>query len=205
MCGSRRWRPARWPSIRRTSTRPRCGSPAGCAPCWATTRRPRRASWRASTRRSPRSRAKTQVSLALAQRDAVAQAARNKVLVITGGPGVGKTTIVRAILALFDRARLPVRLAAPTGRAAKRMSEATGREAVTLHRLLEFDPKQRKFGRQRGRGRSRRGPSWSTRRRCSIWRSPTRSCRRRPTPRASCWWATSISSRRWGRARCCGT
>ncbi|WP_438039986.1 SF1B family DNA helicase RecD2 [Sorangium sp. So ce128] len=95
--------------------------------------------------------AKTQVSLAPAQRDAVAQAARNKVLVITGGPGVGKTTIVRAILALFDRARLPVRLAAPTGRAAKRMSEATGREAVTLHRLLEFDPKQRKFGRQRGR------------------------------------------------------
>ncbi|WP_437598728.1 ATP-dependent RecD-like DNA helicase [Sorangium sp. So ce590] len=95
--------------------------------------------------------AKTNVSLAPAQRDAVEQAARNKVLVITGGPGVGKTTIVRAILALFDRARLPVRLAAPTGRAAKRMSEATGREAVTLHRLLEFDPKQRKFGRQRGR------------------------------------------------------
>src|SRR5262249_33887146 len=59
--------------------------------------------------------------------------------------------IVRAILALFDSARLRVRLAAPTGRAAKRLSEATGREAVTLHRLLEFDPKKRTFARERGR------------------------------------------------------
>jgi exodeoxyribonuclease V alpha subunit len=94
---------------------------------------------------------RTGVTLAPAQRDAVEQAARHKVLVVTGGPGVGKTTIVRAILALFDSARLRIRLAAPTGRAAKRMSEATGREAVTLHRLLEFDPKQRAFARERGR------------------------------------------------------
>ena len=94
---------------------------------------------------------RAQVELAPAQREAVEQAARSKVLVITGGPGVGKTTIVRAILSLFDKARINVRLAAPTGRAAKRMSEATGREAVTLHRLLEFDPKQRGFARKYGR------------------------------------------------------
>ncbi len=91
------------------------------------------------------------VELAPAQREAVALAARHKVLVVTGGPGVGKTTIVRAIIALFDKARVNVRLAAPTGRAAKRMTEATGREAVTLHRLLEFDPKQRGFARKLGR------------------------------------------------------
>jgi exodeoxyribonuclease V alpha subunit len=91
------------------------------------------------------------VELAPAQREAVELAARSKVLIVTGGPGVGKTTIVRAMIALFDDARIPVRLAAPTGRAAKRMSEATGREATTLHRLLEYDPRQRAFGRQLGR------------------------------------------------------
>ena len=91
------------------------------------------------------------VTLAPAQRDALQQAADSKVMVITGGPGVGKTTLVRAVIALFERARLTVRLAAPTGRAAKRMSEATDHEAVTLHRLLEFDPKQRTFARRRGR------------------------------------------------------
>jgi exodeoxyribonuclease V alpha subunit len=90
------------------------------------------------------------VELAPAQREAVALAAQHKVLVVTGGPGVGKTTIVRAMIALFDSARLNVRLAAPTGRAAKRMTEATGREALTLHRLLEYDPKQRTFARKLG-------------------------------------------------------
>ncbi|NUP13996.1 MAG: ATP-dependent RecD-like DNA helicase [Polyangiaceae bacterium] len=90
---------------------------------------------------------KSNVSLAPAQRDAVELAARSKVVVITGGPGVGKTTIVRALLMLFDQAGLKTRLAAPTGRAAKRMTEATKREAVTLHRLLEFDPKTREFTR----------------------------------------------------------
>ena len=87
------------------------------------------------------------VKLAGAQREAVERAGTAPLLVITGGPGVGKTTVVRALLALFDEARVPVRLAAPTGRAAKRMQEATGREAQTIHRLLEFDPKRATFQR----------------------------------------------------------
>jgi exodeoxyribonuclease V alpha subunit len=77
----------------------------------------------------------------------VERAARCPLLVVTGGPGVGKTTIVKAILSVFERAGVVARLAAPTGRAAKRMSEATGREASTLHRLLEFDPKTGAFKR----------------------------------------------------------
>lgn len=87
------------------------------------------------------------LALAPAQKDAVMAAARHKVLVITGGPGVGKTTIVRALLMVLDRAKLVIRLAAPTGRAAKRMAEATGRDATTIHRLLEIDPKTRGFAR----------------------------------------------------------
>ncbi len=89
------------------------------------------------------------VELAPEQRAAVNAAAEARVLVVTGGPGVGKTTIVRAMLAMFERARLAVRLAAPTGRAAKRMTEATGHEATTLHRLLEFEPKTARFKRDR--------------------------------------------------------
>ncbi|HEX4448554.1 MAG TPA: ATP-dependent RecD-like DNA helicase [Polyangiaceae bacterium] len=91
------------------------------------------------------------VELAPEQRSAVEEAARRQLLVVTGGPGVGKTTIVRAILAMFARAGLIVRLAAPTGRAAKRLGEATGGEATTLHRLLEFDPKSMSFKRDRNR------------------------------------------------------
>lgn len=79
------------------------------------------------------------------QRHAIEQAAQSKVLIVTGGPGVGKTTIIRAILTLFDLARIRVALTAPTGRAAKRLSEATGRDACTLHRLLAFDPKTGSF------------------------------------------------------------
>jgi exodeoxyribonuclease V alpha subunit len=89
----------------------------------------------------------TKTTLAEEQRLAVERAARCPLLVVTGGPGVGKTTIVRAILSVFDHARVATRLAAPTGRAAKRMTEATGREAATLHRLLEFDPKTGAFKR----------------------------------------------------------
>jgi exodeoxyribonuclease V alpha subunit len=90
---------------------------------------------------------RARIKLADAQRSAVEGAARHRVLVLTGGPGVGKTTIVRAILSVFERARLTVSLAAPTGRAAKRLSEATGREASTLHRLLEVDPRASRFQR----------------------------------------------------------
>ncbi|MEB2310526.1 MAG: ATP-dependent RecD-like DNA helicase [Sorangiineae bacterium] len=87
------------------------------------------------------------IELAPQQRRAVEAAAEQKVVVVTGGPGVGKTTIVRAILGVFERARLTVRLAAPTGRAAKRMAEATRREASTIHRLLDFDPRSGRFQR----------------------------------------------------------
>lgn len=76
------------------------------------------------------------VVLAPEQRDAIALAARSKVVVITGGPGTGKSTILLALLTLFEKGGLSVLLAAPTGRAAQRMSETTKREAVTLHRLL---------------------------------------------------------------------
>ncbi|MDX1998337.1 MAG: ATP-dependent RecD-like DNA helicase [Thermoanaerobaculia bacterium] len=81
------------------------------------------------------------LELAPAQRDAIRQAATAKVLVITGGPGTGKTTLVRGIVEILRRKGRRLRLAAPTGRAAKRLTESTGVEAVTIHRLLEFDPK----------------------------------------------------------------
>jgi len=97
------------------------------------------------------------ISLADAQRDAVRLAATAPFLIITGGPGVGKTTVVRALLALYKSAGLTVALAAPTGRAAKRMSEATGAEASTLHRLLEFDPKGAKEADAGGANRFKRG------------------------------------------------
>ena len=87
------------------------------------------------------------LTLADAQRHAVTAAAANQLLVITGGPGVGKTTIVRAILSTFQRAKQTVALAAPTGRAAKRLSESTGLVAHTLHRLLEYDPRLNRFQR----------------------------------------------------------
>ncbi len=92
---------------------------------------------------------RSKLTLAPTQRYAVQQAAESKVLVITGGPGVGKTTIVQAILSLLDAARIHVLLGAPTGRAAKRLSETTGRDASTLHRMLDYDPKRGVFKRDR--------------------------------------------------------
>lgn len=80
------------------------------------------------------------MTLAPSQRAAVTLALRTKLLVITGGPGVGKTTIMRAILQILGAKNVRILLAAPTGRAAKRMGEATGFEAKTIHRLLEVDP-----------------------------------------------------------------
>ncbi len=89
------------------------------------------------------------ITLAPEQRRALELAASKKVLVITGGPGTGKTTILRAILEIHERKGLGVLLAAPTGRAAKRMQQATGHPAQTIHRLLEFHPQERKFTRGR--------------------------------------------------------
>ncbi|MBN1106311.1 MAG: ATP-dependent RecD-like DNA helicase [Deltaproteobacteria bacterium] len=78
------------------------------------------------------------ITLAEKQVEALRCAAENKVTVITGGPGTGKTTIIQAVLKIFSRLGVRIMMAAPTGRAAKRMTEATGREASTIHRLLEY-------------------------------------------------------------------
>ena len=89
------------------------------------------------------------IALAREQRQAIRSGLTRKVLVITGGPGTGKTTLVRGIVEILRKKQQKVLLAAPTGRAAKRLAEATGAEAATLHRLLEFNPKTRLFDRNR--------------------------------------------------------
>lgn len=80
----------------------------------------------------------TKIKFALKQKVAIAESIENGVNVITGGPGTGKTTTINTIIKIFEEQELKVLLAAPTGRAAKRMSEATNREAKTIHRLLEY-------------------------------------------------------------------
>src|SRR5439155_1613362 len=94
----------------------------------------------------PRSELLTRASEALGATPAhLGAALAHKVSVLTGGPGVGKTTTLRAVLHLLEHYGIKYCLAAPTGRAAKRMSEATGRPASTMHRLLEFSPGQNEF------------------------------------------------------------
>ncbi len=87
------------------------------------------------------------IDLAENQKQAVREAIDKKVMVVTGGPGTGKTTIINSIIRIYRKLGQRVLLAAPTGRAAKRMSEASGHEARTVHRLLEFSPKEGGFKR----------------------------------------------------------
>lgn len=87
----------------------------------------------------------TGLTFSQSQRAAVVSLLQHKVSVITGGPGVGKTTIVNSIIRIIKAKNMHVALAAPTGRAAKRLRETTGMEAKTIHRLLKFDPHNRTF------------------------------------------------------------
>ena len=91
---------------------------------------------------------KAGIDLAASQREAVQLALAAKVLVITGGPGVGKTTLVNSILKILGVKGVRIALAAPTGRAARRLSDSTGLEAKTIHRLLEVDPMHGGFRRK---------------------------------------------------------
>ncbi|MBR6007221.1 MAG: ATP-dependent RecD-like DNA helicase, partial [Clostridia bacterium] len=87
------------------------------------------------------------VELADAQREAVKRSVSDGILIVTGGPGTGKTTILRFIIEIMEAQRLELELAAPTGRAAKRISDTTGREARTIHRLLEYNASSENFSR----------------------------------------------------------
>nr|MDD6335866.1 AAA family ATPase [bacterium] len=98
------------------------------------------------------------IDLADAQRDSLSLAAQSGVCVITGGPGTGKTTLIRALVHLFEQSGLEIKLGAPTGRAAKRLAEATGHEASTLHRLLEYAKPPDSEGDESVRPTFQRGP-----------------------------------------------
>jgi exodeoxyribonuclease V alpha subunit len=83
---------------------------------------------------------KLDITLADKQKLAIEQTIKSKVTIITGGPGTGKTTLLKSLVNILKQRKLKILLCAPTGRAAKRLTEATGVEAVTIHRLLKFDP-----------------------------------------------------------------
>ncbi|MFC1968351.1 ATP-dependent RecD-like DNA helicase [Chloroflexota bacterium] len=87
------------------------------------------------------------IELAEMQKEALRKAITGKVMVITGGPGTGKTTLVNSLIKILGKEGQRIALASPTGRAAKRLSEVTGREAKTIHRLLEFSPSEGGFKR----------------------------------------------------------
>ena len=88
---------------------------------------------------------KINLTLSAEQQDAIRTAVHSKFMIITGGPGVGKTTLVNAIIRIFKAKNLKIIQAAPTGRAAKRMTETTGHTSKTIHRLLDFDPRRNRF------------------------------------------------------------
>jgi exodeoxyribonuclease V alpha subunit len=85
------------------------------------------------------------IALSFSQQTAFREAIKHKFMIITGGPGVGKTTLVNSILKVLQRSRVKIALTAPTGRAAKRLAESTGFPAKTIHRLLAFDPQKKGF------------------------------------------------------------
>ncbi len=91
--------------------------------------------------------AEKEITLNEEQQTGILACLQNKMTIITGGPGTGKTTLIKKLLAILDEHKLSYKLAAPTGRAAKRITEGTGRLAFTLHRLLEFDVATRGFAR----------------------------------------------------------
>ena len=86
-----------------------------------------------------------QITYATEQKEAIHLALKDKMMILTGGPGTGKTTIVKAIIDLIEKLGGEVHLAAPTGRAAKKLSETTNKEAMTIHRLLKFEPGSGRF------------------------------------------------------------
>jgi exodeoxyribonuclease V alpha subunit len=94
---------------------------------------------------------KTGTELAASQKEAIKKACESRVLIITGGPGVGKTTLINSLLLIFRAKKIKCLLCAPTGRAAKRLGDATGLEAKTIHRLLEFQPSSGGFTRNEDR------------------------------------------------------
>jgi exodeoxyribonuclease V alpha subunit len=91
------------------------------------------------------------IDLAEEQREAIRSAVARKALVITGGPGTGKTTLINAVVEILEKKSRRILLAAPTGRAARRLGELTGREARTIHRMLEFSPRTAAFERNAAR------------------------------------------------------